>query len=60
VELHVAVEQCIAGVVGYEVDSDSIQRHHIDNILPQAGEILVADTCDFKSMPVQVHRMLIG
>ena len=40
VELHVAVEEGVAGVVGGEVHGDGLERHDVDDVLLEAAEVL--------------------
>ena len=54
-----AVPERIAWIVRREIDFDRIQRHHIDHILFQSADLLLADTGNLKRMPVQMNGMLI-
>ena len=54
-----AVPERIAWIVRREIDFDRIQRHHIDHILLQSADLLLADTGNLKRMPVQMNGMLI-
>ena len=59
-QLLVAMHECVAWIIGNEVDRDGIKRHNVHNVLKQATHLGLTNSSDLKGMPVQMHRMLIS
>src|SRR5487761_2521345 len=60
VQLLMAVQKRIAGIVGDEVHFDGVERHDVDDIFHQSAEEFIADARDFKRMTVQMNGVLIA
>lgn len=54
-ELHVAVEQGHAGIVGGEVDVHFLEPAQHGNIFNNAASRLAADAGELEAVPMQVH-----
>src|ERR1035437_1592760 len=54
------MQQRIAWIVRYEIDGNGVQRHYVDDVFLETADRLVADRGYFKSVPVQMHGMLVA
>jgi hypothetical protein len=59
VQLLVAVEKHVAGIVSDKVHVDGLERHDIDDIFARAAQLRLADLGHLKGVPVKMNRMLV-
>src|SRR5579859_4943979 len=58
-QLLMAMQERVAGIVGDEVDGDLLKRHHVDRVLDEAAHVLIADARDLEAVTMEMHGMLI-